>query len=389
MNILIYSHYFLPSIGGVESIVNSLASGLAERAGITVTVATQTNAGDFDCDATLPFSIVRRPNLLRLFSEILRSDVVHVAGPALVPMLASYVLCKPLVIEHHGYQSMCLNGLLIHHPERSVCPGYFLAKQYSKCLTCQSSETSSFKALLTMLAMIPRRFLASRATANIAVSRHVVDRVKLPNMIEIYHGIEDGFGRAEPCAARRKTTFAYVGRFVPEKGTLILLEACAILRKTGVDFKVRLIGDGPQRKRIEGIILAENLGKIVTVTGFLTGPALDDALSDVDALVMPSVWEETAGLSAMEHMMRGRLVIASAIGGLSEMVGEGGLLSKPGSPQSIADCMLKVSQDPSLIEAVGRRARERALKLFSRARMIDDHIDVYSKASAPRRKTKG
>jgi glycogen(starch) synthase len=384
MKILIYSHYFAPSVGGVESIVISLARGLTEYAGscdlspISVTVVTQTEAGVFQ-DDTLPFVVFRRPSLFRLFSLVSSSDVIHVAGPALAPMIASYVLHKPLVIEHHGYQSVCLNGLLIHQPERSVCSGYFMAKQYSKCLSCQTSETSSFKAALSFLAMFPRRFLASRAATNIAVSRHVVDRVALPNTRAIYHGIEDNLTHSGSPRLPNNTTFACLGRFVPEKGIPVLLEACVLLKKKGFNFTVRLIGDGPQRQRIEKIIADKSLEDLVTITGFLTGPALDDALLDVDALVMPSVWEETAGLSAIEHMMRGRLVIASAIGGLSEMVGEAGLLSTPGSPESVADCMCYVIQNPSCVDTLGRKARARALELFSRRRMIDDHLNVYSR----------
>jgi glycosyltransferase involved in cell wall biosynthesis len=92
---------------------------------------------------------------------------------------------------------------------------------------------------------------------------------------------------------------------------------------------------------------------------------------------MPSVWEETAGLAAMEHMMRGRLVIASEIGGLRETVGDAGLMCQPGSAEDLARCMRDVLRDRALLRALGRKGRERARSLFLRERMIAEHAHIY------------
>jgi glycosyltransferase involved in cell wall biosynthesis len=92
---------------------------------------------------------------------------------------------------------------------------------------------------------------------------------------------------------------------------------------------------------------------------------------------MPSVWEETAGLAAIEQMMRGRLVIASKIGGLAEIVGSAGLCFAPGSADALAECMRRVLQEPGLIDVLGSQARMRAFNLFARPRMIDEHRNLY------------
>src|SRR5207253_571717 len=127
-----------------------------------------------------------------------------------------------------------------------------------------------------------------------------------------------------------KISFAFVGRLVREKGIDVLLEAAHILREKGRSFEVFLIGDGPERPKLQRIITRDRLESVVQVTGFLTGPALTQALQKVHVVVMPSVWEETAGLAAIEQMMRGKLVIVSDIGGLGEIVSDGGLKFRPG-----------------------------------------------------------
>jgi len=89
------------------------------------------------------------------------------------------------------------------------------------------------------------------------------------------------------------------------------------------------------------------------------------------------VCEETAGLAAIEQMMRGRLVIASKIGGLAEVVDDAGLQFPPGNAEALADCMRSVMQDASIIDSIGPKARARALKLFLRARMVEEHAVEY------------
>jgi glycosyltransferase involved in cell wall biosynthesis len=92
------------------------------------------------------------------------------------------------------------------------------------------------------------------------------------------------------------------------------------------------------------------------------------------------MWEETAGLAAIEQMMRGRLVIAADIGGLAEVLGDTGLKFVPGNTASLADCLRSVIENPALISSYGDKARNRALQLFKRSRMIAEHAQIYRQA---------
>jgi glycosyltransferase involved in cell wall biosynthesis len=235
---------------------------------------------------------------------------------------------------------------------------------------------------MNLLWMFPRYDLARAAAQNIAVTQHVLERHALPRSSVIYHGIEDSL---KGCTARSVSllsaghpiSFAYVGRFVSDKGIPVLLAASKILANEGRSFTVQLIGDGPERPKVEEIIKREGLGHCVQITGYLTGTALAEALCRVDAVVLPSVCEETAGLSLMEQMMRGRAVIASDIGGLGEVVGDAGLKFAPGDAHALAACMRKMLEEPSLIDALGEKGRHRARLYFARERMLEEHAQVY------------
>ena len=388
MKLLVYSHFFAPSVGGVETIVLSLARGLAElrKPGgdpeFEVSLATQTPADIFD-DGSLPFRVVRRPTLIQLWDLIRASDAVHFAGPSLAPLFLTFLARKPAVVEHHGYQAICPNGLLLHRPDEAVCPGHFLGRNYLECVRCLRQECSAFRSWRRLLMMFPRHFFARCATANVAISDHAMRRCALPRSSVVYHGIEDPLEGRRPIDAASlsdgKICFAYVGRLVSEKGIPVLLEASRLLSEEGHSFEVRLIGDGPERSNVEAIIARDRLESCVRITGFLTGASFAETLRDVCVVVMPSVWEETAGLAAIEQMMRGRLVIASDIGGLGEVLDGTGVKCPPGDPAALARAMRDVLRQPTLIDSLGKTARERALQLFVRGRMIAEHAQLYRK----------
>lgn len=172
---------------------------------------------------------------------------------------------------------------------------------------------------------------------------------------------------------------AYVGRLVAEKGLPVLIDAAKRLKDQGTIFKLSFIGGGPEQSRLEQ--LAEDLGlsDLVTFTGDLRGPALSHAVSNVAVVVMPSIWEETAGLSAIEQMMRGRVVVAADIGGLAEIVGAAGLKFCPGDAVELASLLREIAEDRRQVERLGRAAHERAVTQFGLEGMVKAHHLLYSR----------
>lgn len=391
MKILIYGEFFLPVVGGVQTAMNLLAKGLMELNSapekdaslgeIEVTVVTRSAAGGMD-DTALPYRVVRQPGLWQLVKLIRESNVVHVAGPCLAPMAIGWLIGKPTVVEHHGYQAICPNGLLFREPSKTVCSGYFSQGRYGKCVQCASQTMGFLGAIRTLLLTFPRRWLCRRVSANITITNHVAARLQFPRMETVYYGIEEpnAVPKEKGQSSPKEFEVAYVGRLVPEKGLRVLLRAAEFLKDDGVSFKLTFIGDGPERKTLEE--LADRLGirDFVHFTGDLRGPKLDRAVEKVAVMAMPSLWEETAGLSAIEQMMRGRVVAVADIGGLSEVVGDAGLKFPPGDSQALATCLQKIIDDPCLAVSLGSAARDRASRFFNINSTIRNHVSVYREA---------
>ena len=377
MKVLLYSTDFLPGVGGAQQAVAQLAQGLLAT-GNQPAVVTKTSAGTYN-DRDLAYTVVRQPGFTDLWRLMGEADVVHLAGPAFMPLMIGLLRRKSIVIEHHGYQAICPNGLLLNAPRQAACPGHFLAGQYVECVRCVATAKGWMSGIWQLLIMFPRRWMCRRASANAAVSQHVERRLQLPRSRTVYHGVPDLCPEAVSFGSISSSPvcFGFVGRLVEEKGLIVLLEAASRIRKRGFDFRLKFIGDGPQQARLEEIVLRNDLCSQVIFAGSLDGEALLRATADIAAVIVPSIMEETAGLAAIEQMMRGRLVIASDIGGLSEVVGETGLKFSAGNAEQLASCMERVLEEPRIVNELGARARQRSLELFSEPRMIEEHLGLY------------
>lgn len=383
MKLLIYTHPFAPLVGGIETYTMLLARRLSDVAQtdteyVEVTVVTQAQAGDMD-DSVLPFRIVRRPGLAQLVSLVREADVVHVASPAFAPMLFAWLLRKPAVVEHDGYNSVCPNGLLFHEPTKTDCPGHFLARSYKECLRCNRDSFGIWGSVRLLLLTFPRRWLCRRMTLHIGPSNHVARRVEMPRTQIVYHGIACPTGVTQmEHRVDSPVCFAYLGRMVQAKGVPVLLRAAQRLQKLGYEFRLKLIGDGPVRADLERMTDELGLRSRTIFTGFLQGDALDEAMREATAAVMPSIWQDVAPLASIEHMMKGRLLIASDIGGLGELVDGVGLKFPAGDDEALADCLRRVLEEPRLARELGNSARERARLLFTLDRMAKEHLQVYA-----------
>jgi glycosyltransferase involved in cell wall biosynthesis len=254
-----------------------------------------------------------------------------------------------------------------------------MAGRYGKCIACNSGAIGWLKSLRLLLMTFPRRWLCQRISSNVTITTHVATRLDLPRARTIYYGIETLESRLleTPRDPSQTLRLAYLGRLVPEKGVPILLQAAQRLQQAGCKFQLTLIGDGPERSNLESLTENLNLSNCVTFAGELQRQAVDRLLRSTDVVVMPSLWEETAGLAAMEQMMTGGVVVASDIGGLAEVVNGAGLKFSPGNPDELCSRLLSIANKPGELVQLGSLARAHALSQFTVERFIAEHASLY------------
>ncbi len=220
-----------------------------------------------------------------------------------------------------------------------------------------------------------KRITSRRLAAHVAVSdssaREAERLAGLP--AGSVRTIHNGFAPVEPELRRgHGALLGAAGRFVPQKGFDVLLAALAELPQASL----LLVGDGPERPRLEQLLDELDLRDRVELTGWRTDAAR--LLSSVDAVVVPSR-AEPFGLVALEAMSAGVPVVASGVDGLLEVVTDGrtGLLVPPDDPLRLAEAIARVLVDRGLARSLGEHGREAARTRFSAARMTRAYEDVY------------
>ena len=196
----------------------------------------------------------------------------------------------------------------------------------------------------------------------------------------VHYGIAAGF---EPPPFAGGTRLLCVGRLVPVKGIDTLLRAFAIAVREEPDLALDIAGDGPLRGELEALTAELGLGDAVRFLGRVEGVGAE--MEQAAAVIVPSLGEGF-GMVALEAAERGRPVIASAVGGLPEIVDDGrtGVLVPRADPPALAAAIVDLVRNPGRAAALGRAARERALAEFSLARCADRTDALYRETLARR-----
>lgn len=166
----------------------------------------------------------------------------------------------------------------------------------------------------------------------------------------------------------------FIGRLVGTKGIPYLIKAM-----DQVDGPLIVVGDGPERERLESVVRKAGVGEKVTFTGRVSEERKIELLSNCMVFAMPSLFE-SYGLAVAEAMSYGKPVVASRVGGLPEAVGDGGVLTPPKDSKAIAAALNQLLKDNEVREATARRAREHILR-FSWDNIVQDVEAAYRRVA--------
>jgi colanic acid/amylovoran biosynthesis glycosyltransferase len=181
--------------------------------------------------------------------------------------------------------------------------------------------------------------------------------------------------------SERAHQLLYVGRLAPEKGLPVLLRSLAALTAQGHDFQLTILGDGPDRGALEQLARELDFGNRVRFGGYVDQATVLRHLSETDIFVLPSL-AEGIPVSLMEAMACGVPVLATAVGGIAELVqdGETGLLVPPSDDAALQSALLRYLTEPTLRQRVARQGRLIVEQHFSLEREIDKLLDLFRNA---------
>lgn len=219
-----------------------------------------------------------------------------------------------------------------------------------------------------------RIICVSEFDRKIALKHHIAPSSKL---VTIHNGAEIK-DISKKNSIHSPIRIIFIGRLAKQKDPILLLEAFNDLSQ---DLKnkaeISIIGDGPKRKEIINFIKRNKLSKQITLMNQLSREKTFQLLNESDLFVLTSNWE---GLprSILEAMSFRLAIIASDVGGVSEIVDEGcGILVKAGVRKEVEDALEKMLKNPNLILQMGENGYEKVRNKFSLHKMLKETVTVY------------
>jgi phosphatidylinositol alpha-mannosyltransferase len=224
---------------------------------------------------------------------------------------------------------------------------------------------------------------ARRLHGRIAVSaaaRHFIDRYFPGDYKVIPNGVDvDRYRRAVPIARWQDGTrnILFVGRHEPRKGLVELLKAFRILRKTGCECRLLIVGSGPQEREARRYVLTRRL-QGVEFLGRVSDDEKAQLFKTADVYASPATGRESFGIVLLEAMAAGTPIVCSDIHGYKGVVRRGreGLLVPPRKPKALASAIGQLLADDELRAEMGRNGLERA-RDFSWERVTAKVDDYY------------
>jgi glycosyltransferase involved in cell wall biosynthesis len=235
------------------------------------------------------------------------------------------------------------------------------------------------------------RWVARSSDAVTTISQHTAQLLERHTGVGVPHRVIP-FGVALDTTAaipphrtdpQQRFEMLFIGRLVERKGVRHLIDAVARL-PADRRAQLHVIGDGPERPRLEQSVRALGLADRVTFHGFV--PAADKLvrLAACDVLVLPAVVDakgdtEGQGVVLLEAMAFAKPVVASRLGGIVEAVEDRvtGLLVPPGDPAALASALCTYMDDPARAKAMGEAGYARVQAQFSWDAITRDLVDLY------------
>ena len=397
-----------PLVGGRDLHVRLLAHELARR-GHEVEVVTLAGPGGTRTDLDGGIRVHRIAGWSRLLNPFYANpeQPYHptVPDPGMVRAVAALVRQhRPQVVHSHSWMIHSLLPILpteqtrlvvTMHEYGLVCPkntfvyrsGVCTGPRYAKCVACASGQYGPVRsvALTTGLTLmrpwhhrVDRYMAISTAVARACASvggpgRPPIEIIPpfLPD--DSFPSTDTGRPGFVPATG---DYLMFAGALGPHKGLDVLLEAWA-----GLDLAIPLVLVGIRREDTphhfpDGVIVAENVPNADVLR----------AWAHCTVAVVPSRWPEPFGRVALEAMGAGRPVVASAVGGLGDLVIDGttGILVPPGDVEALRAAIQQLLSDPGLRDDMGKAGRRRAAEFTASAviprveRVYDEVVGALS-----------
>ena len=316
---------------------------------------------------------------LQQLCEQFNPDIIHGHNtfPLISPSLYWFAAKRRIAVIQtlHNFRLLCPQAMFLR--EGKVCEDC-LGKLPWRAISRRCYHTSTMQSALVTSMLGVHRSLGSyrhQVSAYIVLNEFCREKFIAGGLPQDKLHIKPNFtaGFQTPNWLQRRGGI-YVGRLAEEKGIHVLIQAYQTLRATGQDAEIKVVGKGPLLDEVRATFGPQYLGP-------KNAREIGDLLQSALFLVAPSTCYETFGLAAVEAYAAGVAVIASAHGGLNELVIDGvtGLLFRPGDKDDLTQKIAWANSHPEAMLRMGRQAYQVYTEKFTPEKNYQQLHHIYTK----------
>ena len=302
MKILLVSHLFWPSIGGIEVNSQVFASEFS-KLGHEIQVVTSTPLSNQE-ELSEGYKTLRQPTFFQSIQSILWADVVFINNPVTFYNFFAQLLRKPMVTAVRTW----------------ICPN-------NKPMRVRDH----FKKFLI------------KNTPIISISHAIASHLPSPSTV-IGNAYRDDLFYDDPKISK-DINILFMGRLVDDKGVELIIESLALLKKKGIELSLTILGEGPSKDTLVTLICELELSEQISFSNHLESHPLREIINRHQIIAIPSKWQEPFGNIALEGIACGCIPVARNHGGLPDAIGNCGILVDQHTPEAFSDGLLLALDD--------------------------------------------
>ena len=326
------------------------------------------------------------PDIRHAFCRMLDDftpDVVHfhnIVGLSIGMLDECYRRRVPTVMTLHDYWGICFKNTLLKN-NGTICKQGGLV-----CLDCREMLVGRLPLpspvrnahILLALRQVDRLLTPSRYVA----AQYAANGIPHDKITVIQNGIDaENFAPGQRNTA--ELTLGFIGHLGKHKGLDVLLHALSLMDASRV--RLLVVGTGEDAEWLQTFCHERGLDPYVTFYGHVENRRIATIYQQIDVLVVPSVWPENSPVTITEAMASGIPVIASDVGGISELVEDGvtGYLIPLRDSLAIAERIGRFLARPELLKAMGERALAK-IQAYPMQQQVERIVEVYRQVIAQR-----
>lgn len=336
MKILIYSPSFYPNIGGLETIIATLATEFSKQGHLVKLVSSTPNqdAEQFN------FKVVRQPSPAHLIKLMRWCDLYFQGCISLKGIFPLLFAPKPLIASHHTWY-------------------------------CRANGKKSWQDYL--------KKIVSLFAINVSVSQAIAKQIPGKSFVIPNSYQADTFYLIPE--VKRDKELVFLGRLVSDKGLNLLLQVLRNLQEQGLTPKLTIVGKGAEENNLRQQVKDLNIDNQVDFIGVKIGRDLTKLLNAHQIMVVPSLWSEPFGIVALEGIACGCVVVGSEKGGLKDAIGECGVTFPNGDIAALTQTLAELLNNPNQLSAYRQKA-EAHLVRHQQTEIAKAYIKVFEEAIA-------